>query len=74
MTNGQCLAQEWGGGGGRVGEVFGGARGDDAAAIRAGVRTDFDEPIGCTHDGFIMLDDNDGVSLFDEAAEDSDHP
>ena len=34
---------------------------------------DFDEPIGRTHDGFIMLDDDDGVTLFDEAAEDSDH-
>ena len=34
---------------------------------------DFDEPIGRAHDGFIMLDDDDGVTLFDEAAEDSDH-
>jgi hypothetical protein len=36
--------------------------------------TDFDEPISRAHDGFIVFDDDHGIPLFDEAAEDADHP
>ena len=71
MTNGQSLAQEWGGGGGRVGEVFGGARGDDAAAIRAGVRADFEEPIGGLQDVEVVLNHHDTVATVNEGLEDS---
>ena len=43
------------------------------SAGRAWTWTDFNEPIGGTHNRFIVFDDDDGVALFDEASEDADH-
>ena len=44
------------------------------AALGAGARANLDEPVGGTHHGLVMLDDDDRVTLVDETAEDADHP
>ena len=42
-------------------------------AFGAGPWANLDEPVGGTHDGFVVFDDHHRVALVDEAAEDADH-
>ena len=43
-------------------------------AFGAGPRADLDEPVSGTHHGLVVFDHHHRVALFDEAAEDTDHP
>ena len=67
------LAEEGGGAGGfGLGDVFGGAVGDDGAAVGAGFGADVDEVVCFGHDAGVVFDDDDGVAFVDEAVEDVD--
>ena len=51
----------------------GNARVDEPPALRARPRSDFDQPIRRAHDGFVVLDDDDGVPAVDEPAQNRGH-
>lgn len=59
-----------GGGVGVLGEVFGGAGGDDLAAILAAFGAHVDNPVGGFDDVEVVLDDDHGVAAIDELAKD----
>lgn len=52
--------------------MLGRALGDDFAASVAGFGADVDEVVGLGHDVGVVLDDDDGVAVIDEAVEDVD--
>jgi hypothetical protein len=52
-----------------VGDLFGGALGDEVAAFGAGFGADVDEVVGFGKDVGVVLDDDDGVAFVDEAME-----
>ena len=45
---------------------------DDGAAVLAGAGANVDEVVGGLHDGLLVLDDDQGVSLIAEAVHDAD--
>jgi hypothetical protein len=55
-----------------LGDLFGGALGDEVAAFGAGFGADVDEVVGFGEDVGVVLDDDDGVAFIDEAVEDVD--
>lgn len=58
--------------GGVVGDLFGGALGDEVAAFGAGFGADVDEVVGFGEDVGVVLDDDDGVAFVHEAVQDVD--
>lgn len=55
-----------------LGDLFGGAFGDDGAAVFAGFGADVDEVVGLGEDVGVVLDDDDGVAFVDEAVKEVD--
>ena len=53
------------------GDDLGWAFGDDFAAVRAGVGTDFNQPVGGFEDVEVVLDDDDAVAAIDEGLQDT---
>ena len=56
-------------GGFALGDLFGGAGGGDLAAGGAGFGAEVDDPVGALDDVEVVLDDDEGVALIDEALE-----
>jgi hypothetical protein len=52
-------------------DVFGGPLNDDLSAADTGFWSEVDDPVGSFDDIEVMFDDDDGISLFDEAIEDA---
>ena len=50
--------------------MFGGALGDDAAAVVAAFGAEVDDPVGLLDDVEVVLDDEDGVAEVDQALQD----
>jgi len=64
---GEDLAEGGGGVGVAVlGDLFGGAGGDDGAAVFAAFGAEVDDPIGGLDDVGVVFDDEDGVAEVDE--------
>ena len=57
-------------GGFYFGDLFGGAFGDDLAAVAAGFGAEVDEVIGGLDDLEVVFDDQEGIAGFDETVED----
>jgi hypothetical protein len=55
-----------------LGDLFGGALGDEVAAFGAGFGADVDEVVGFGENVGVVFDDDDGVAFVDEAVEDVD--
>jgi hypothetical protein len=49
-----------------VGDLFGGALGDEVAAFGAGFGADVDDVVGFGEDVGVVFDDDDGVAFFHE--------
>ena len=58
-----------GGGGVLLGDVFGGALGDELAAVLAGFGAEVEDPVGGFDDVEVVLDDEEGVAGIDEFLE-----
>ncbi len=56
-------------GGFALGDLFGGAGGGDLAAGGTGFRAEVDDPVGALDDVEVVLDDDEGVALINEALE-----